>query len=99
MAKENLTLHFETQNAAFSKNQPIFDARARLKGIKVPTLVTVGRHDLVCPLEYSEEISREILKSRLVVFEHSGHRPPSDELVAFQKSVKGGGGFMDEGLC
>jgi proline iminopeptidase len=64
---------------------PRFDVRDRLKEIKVPTLVVVGRHDLIAPVACSEEISAGIPNTELAVFEHSGHSPPSDEPEAFRE--------------
>ncbi|TDZ38011.1 Proline iminopeptidase [Colletotrichum spinosum] len=81
-------LRYKTHNFAFSFNQSRFDVRPRLKDIAAPTLVTTGRHDVIVPFEYGEEISRGIPQSRLVIFEHSGHSPPSDEPDAFRKTVK-----------
>ncbi|KAM0436674.1 hypothetical protein ACHAPT_002383 [Fusarium lateritium] len=82
-------LHWEVHNAAFSFSQPRFDVRHRLGDIKTPTLVAVGSHDVVCPLEESEDISRGIPNSELVVFHHSGHNPAADESEKFQKVVVG----------
>ncbi|RSM13098.1 hypothetical protein CEP52_002130 [Fusarium oligoseptatum] len=76
---------FET----FSFSQPRFDVRGRLGEIKTPTLVVVGSHDIVCPLEEAEDISRGIPNNELVVFDHSGHNPAADEPEKFQKVVYG----------
>ncbi len=78
---------YETHNAAFSYSVPRFDVRARLGEIRVPTLVVVGRHDLVAPVADSEEIHAGIAGSELTVFEESGHSPPSEEREAFQARV------------
>ncbi|KAF9772440.1 hypothetical protein IL306_009858 [Fusarium sp. DS 682] len=78
-------LRWEVHNAAFSYSQPRFDVRKRLGEIKVPTLVVVGRLDIVCPVEDSEVISRGIDGSELVVFEKSAHNPASDEPEKFQE--------------
>ncbi|KAL2877056.1 hypothetical protein SGCOL_007677 [Colletotrichum sp. CLE4] len=80
-------LHYETHNFAFSYNLPRLDVRSRLKDITAPTLVATGRHDVVVPVEYGEEISRGIPNSEFVVFEKSGHSPPTDEPEAFQETV------------
>lgn len=80
-------LHWEVHNAAFSFSQPRFDVRGRLGEIKIPTLVVVGSHDVVCPLEEAENISRGVPNSELVVFDHSGHNPAADEPDKFQKVV------------
>lgn len=74
-----IPFRYETHNWAFSRNQPTYDLTARLPEIRVPTLVTVGRHDWITPLEASEEIAASIPDSELVVFEHSGHSPQLEE--------------------
>ncbi|KUJ13379.1 proline iminopeptidase [Mollisia scopiformis] len=79
--------HSATQNFAFNHNMPRFDVRHQLKDIKVPTLVIVGRHDLITPVVFSEEIARSIPDSSLAIFEHSGHNPAGDESQKFQKTV------------
>ncbi|KAL0940079.1 uncharacterized protein CTRU02_206689 [Colletotrichum truncatum] len=84
---EKYKLHYETHNFAFSYNQPRFDVRTRLNQITAPTLVVSGRHDIVAPVEYGEEISQGIPRSEFVIFENSGHSPPSDEPELFQKTV------------
>ena len=50
------------------------------------TLITVGRHDWVTPV--SEIIAPLIPDSQLVIFEKSGHSPPSDEPELFQRVVR-----------
>ncbi|KAI8163439.1 Proline iminopeptidase [Colletotrichum sp. SAR 10_70] len=84
---ETHLLHYETHNFAFSHNIPRFDVRSKLKDITAPTLVATGRLDVVVPVGYGEEISQGIPQSELVIFEKSGHSPPSDEPVLFQKTV------------
>lgn len=49
--------------------------------------MVVGRHDQVAPVTFSEQIVRGIPNARLEIFESSGHSPPSDEPVEFQKRV------------
>ncbi|KAI8241010.1 Proline iminopeptidase [Colletotrichum sp. SAR 10_99] len=84
---ETHLLHYETHNFAFSHNIPRFDVRSKLKDITAPTLVATGRLDVVVPVGYGEEISQRIPQSELVIFEKSGHSPPSDEPELFQKTV------------
>lgn len=79
--------HYDTHNFAFSYNQPRFDVRSRLKEITAPTLVATGRHDVIVSYEYGEEISQNIPQSELVIFENSGHSPPSDEPERFRQTV------------
>lgn len=78
----------ETHNYAFSKNQPNYDVVSRLSSIQVPTLVLVGRHDWITPLEASEEIAVHIPNSKLVVFERSGHSPQIEEREKFLREVR-----------
>ena len=83
----SIRFYSATANYAFSVNMPAFDVSEGLKHIKAPTLVAVGRYDLVCPVTESEEIARQIPAATLEIFEHSGHSPPSDEPQAFEKTL------------
>lgn len=47
--------------------------------------MVVGRHDLITPVEFSQEIANGLPNARLEIFEHSGHNPPSDEPERFQE--------------
>jgi proline iminopeptidase len=90
-----LIFHAATHNAAFSQTLGRYDVRGRLGEIRVPVLVTVGRHDWITPVPCSEEIASGIPEAELVVFEHSGHSPPADEPEAFQRTVRS---FIDRVL-
>ncbi|KAI1617330.1 proline iminopeptidase [Exophiala viscosa] len=85
--KGTVKYHSATQNFAFSVNQPRFDVRDQLHTIKAPTLVVVGRHDNVTPVECSREIADKLPHARLEIFEKSGHSPPSDEPQKFEAVV------------
>lgn len=67
----------------YSDNGKGFDVRAELSRINVPTLVIAGRHDLVTPLAFSEELAAGIQGSRLVVLDHSAHFPFLEENYLF----------------
>ncbi|KJK75540.1 hypothetical protein H634G_08904 [Metarhizium anisopliae BRIP 53293] len=82
-----LRLHYETHNFAMSYNMPRFDVRPRLGDISAPTLIVVGRHDLVAPVQFSEEMHNLMPNSQLAVFEKSGHNPTAEEPDAFQHRV------------
>jgi proline iminopeptidase len=60
-----------------------YDCRAELSRIACPTLVAVGRHDWICPLDQAEEIARLVPGAGLAVFEQSGHSPQIEERAAF----------------
>ncbi len=68
-----------------------FDLRADLPRITAPTLVLAGRHDWICPPEFSEEIHRLIPGSCLRVFEDSSHSLRIDEPDALLDAI---GGFV-----
>ena len=50
-----------------------FDLRPELPRITAPTLILAGRHDWICPPEFSEELHALLPGSRLRVFEDSSH--------------------------
>lgn len=81
--------HHETHNAAFSFNMPRFDVRARLREIKTPTFIVVGRLDPVTPVEDAQELHDGIRNSQLAIFENSAHSPPLEEPDAFRERVWG----------
>jgi len=60
-----------------------YDCRDELGRIACPTLVAVGRHDWICPVDQSEEIQRLVSRATLAVFEKSGHSPHVEEREAF----------------
>ncbi|CAK7209919.1 hypothetical protein SBRCBS47491_000607 [Sporothrix bragantina] len=79
--------NWHAQNAAFSQNMRTFNVRNRLHEIQARTLVMVGRHDIVTPVAFSEEIASKVPHAELVLFEESGHNPALDEPAKFQKTV------------
>jgi proline iminopeptidase len=71
----------EALNRAFAPGGFLqtYDLRPELPAIRVPTLVIAGRHDWICPPEFSEEIHALIPGSRLEIFEDSSHSVRVDE--------------------
>jgi proline iminopeptidase len=55
-----------------------FDLRSELAAITAPTLILAGRHDWICPPEFSEEINRLIRGSQLRIFENASHSIRND---------------------
>ena len=55
------------------------DLRPELARIVAPTLILAGRHDWICPPEFSEEIHRLVPGSDLRIFEESSHSIRADE--------------------
>lgn len=85
---ERITFRAQNHNFAFSKNLPGFDLTKRLGEIAVPTLVIVGRHDWITPLEASQELAAGIPNAELVVFGHSGRSPQQEEHERFVAVVR-----------
>ncbi len=83
-----IPFRYRTHNWAFSRNQPGYDLVSRLPEIRVPVLVTVGRHDWITPLEASQELAAGLPDSELVVFERSGHSPHIEENALYLGAVR-----------
>ena len=66
-----------------------FDLRPELSRITAPTLILAGRHDWICPPEFSEEIHRLMPGSDLRIFEHSSHSIRTDEPQALLDAIAG----------
>jgi proline iminopeptidase len=60
----------------------------KLSRISCPTLITVGRHDWITPVEASEELARHIPGAELIVFEKSGHSPQIEERDSWLSAVR-----------
>lgn len=71
----------EPLNRAFGPEGVLrrFDLRPLLARITARTLIIAGRHDWICPPEFSEEIHRLIPGSDYVLFEDSSHSLRVDE--------------------
>jgi 3-oxoadipate enol-lactonase len=58
-----------------------------LSGIKVPTLVVVGEHDIGTPVSAAQLLHREITGSRLTVIEHAAHLPNIEQTEKFNRAM------------
>jgi proline iminopeptidase len=76
---------FYAQNAADAL--PAANQTADLERIEADTLITVGRHDWICPVAVSERLRAGIWRSKLAVFEKSGHWPWIEEPDQFFAEV------------
>ena len=63
------------------------DLRPELANITAPTLILAGRHDWICPPDFSEEIHRLIGRSTLQIFEKSSHSIRADEPTALNAAI------------
>jgi len=84
------TLSPEPLNRAFAPGGFLtsFDLRPELKAISAPTLIIAGRHDWICPPEFSQEIHRLIAGSQLHIFENSSHSIRNDEPERMREAIK-----------
>lgn len=65
----------------------VIDDREDLGSLTVPTLVVVGRHDVICGVRWAEELHRLIPGSELLILENSGHFGHLEEPEAFSQAV------------
>jgi proline iminopeptidase len=63
------------------------DLRSKLSGIKVPSLVFAGRHDLVATMDQSRELASGLPNAKLVVMQKSAHFTIFEENYLFSRWV------------
>lgn len=83
-----MNLNATASEQIWTSDGPSYDVRASLDNITVPTLVLVGRYDIVFSYEDAKEIADGIPNSRLVVLERSGHYPFYEENHTFTEWVR-----------
>jgi proline iminopeptidase len=67
----------------------VIDDRDLLGSVTTPTLVIVGRHDVICGVRWSHELNKLIPGSELLILEHSGHFGHIEEPEPFSRAVSG----------
>ncbi|WP_329139279.1 alpha/beta hydrolase [Streptomyces sp. NBC_01476] len=65
----------------------VIDDRGTLGDLDVPTLVIVGRYDVICGVRWSQELNKLIPGSELVILEDSGHFGHLEEPELFAAAV------------
>jgi proline iminopeptidase len=85
---DQIHFHHATHNYAFQHNLPGWDLKPRLPEVRVPVLITHGRHDWIIPVEAAEELASLYPRARLVIFENSGHSPQIEEVDAWEQTVR-----------
>ena len=88
-ARNRTILSHDAINVAFGGFLRSYDVLDQLHKIPSPTLVIAGRHDWICPPEFSIEIAREIPNADLRIFENSGHLVRADEPEALLDAIAG----------
>ena len=76
-------------NVAFSGFLRDYNILEQLPKITCPTLIIAGRHDWICPPEFSEEMAAAIPHADLRIFENSGHLIRADEPEALLDAIAG----------
>ncbi len=75
-------------NARYGELLRGYNVVPRLSEIGTPTLIVVGRDDVITPPTQAERLHRGIRGSTLAVLERSGHLPHLDEPEAFFRLVR-----------
>jgi proline iminopeptidase len=70
---------YETHNFAFHENILKYNLTDKLKYIKLPVLITVGKYDWISPVKCSENLASLLENARLCIFNKSGHYPHLEE--------------------
>jgi pimeloyl-ACP methyl ester carboxylesterase len=70
------------------REAPTMDLRPRLKDVRVPALILVGRQDFITTPAMAEEMARHLPKARVEVFQDSGHFALVEEPEKFYQVVK-----------
>jgi len=65
-----------------------FDLRAKLASVRAPTLVIVGQHDWITPIERTDEIVSGIAGATRAVLANSGHMGHIEEPAAFAAAIQ-----------
>jgi len=63
------------------------DTTSEVNNIKVPTLLTVGMHDIFTPMRFSEYLHQRIEGSKLKVFSGGGHVHHWEALEEFNQAT------------
>jgi proline iminopeptidase len=72
----------------FTNQEPLYDLRPRLSELQMPTLILVGGHDRICPVDQARLMSQNIPRSRLVIFENCGHMPQMEVPAEYRECLR-----------
>ena len=85
---KRMNLNARAAEEIWSSDGMAFDVRDKLSGVNMPTLVLVGRYDIVMGLDEARAIAEGIPNAQLVVFDNSGHYPFFEENYLFTQWVR-----------
>jgi proline iminopeptidase len=92
LAEDRLTRGIQSIDAinmGFGTFLKQFNATKDLHKITAPTLVLAGKHDWICPPQFSEEIAGLIPNCDLRIFENSSHSIAADETQGYIDAIRG----------
>ncbi len=85
---QHLPVHIAPLKTFNEREAATMDLRPRLKDVKVPALVIVGRHDFITNVAMAEEMVRHLPNARREIFEDSGHFAVIEEPEKFYEVIK-----------
>jgi proline iminopeptidase len=82
------TLSYDVLNVGFSGFLKHFNFIPKLKKIKCPTLVMVGRNDWICVPSHSKTMAKQIPNATLKIFNKCGHALSADAKDRYLDEIK-----------
>lgn len=79
-----------------AREAPTMDLRPRLREVRVPALIIVGRHDFITTVDMAYEMEKHLADARVEVFEESGHFAVVEEPEKFHRVVREFVGWIAE---
>ena len=63
------------------------DAETQLNRITAPTLITIGRHDMLTSTRFADRMKSRIRNSELLIFEGCAHAPIYEKVEEFNQKT------------
>ena len=88
--RDSYILYFDMMARQYMLSKGMYgtDLRDQLNKVQAPALIIAGKHDVVTTVSDASELVKGIQRSRLIVFENSGHFPQVEENYMFTSWVK-----------
>lgn len=72
---------------AMSEDLPKWNVLPKLRCVKAPTFIAVGRHDWICPVDQALALKKVLPHAELHIYERSAHYPATDEPRKFRQDI------------
>lgn len=66
---------------------PKWNVLPKLRRVKAPTFIAVGRHDWICPVDQARALKRALPHAELHIYERAAHYPATDEPERFRRDI------------